>query len=352
MKKIKVDLGRRSYPIYIGRGEKKMWKHIFPLLKHSSPIVITSKKIARLCLGRIKKGLPKVRLKVIFVPEGESAKSLKTIARVYQQLIRLGADRKTPILLLGGGVVGDLGAFAASSYLRGLPFIHFPTTLVAQVDSSIGGKTGVDLPQGKNLVGSFSQPMAVFADATHLKKLPMRDLKAGLAEVIKYGLISDPRFFDLVLKNRSKIFSRDLDFLQIIVSRSAAHKAWVTSKDEKEGGLRKTLNFGHTLGHALEKITHYRRFRHGEAIAIGMVMAAKISAKLGYCSVQVPLKIENGLQLIGPPTDPPKIAKSRYLTAIGVDKKRLKGKIHFVFITRIGKVTVKPIDTKKLVALL
>ena len=251
---IPIRLPESGYSIYVTQEEDHWIDPLVPLLPSSQAIVLTTPTVSRHCLARLKKALlaQNISLTPLLIPDGEKFKNLSTVERIYRSLIRLRADRKTKILLLGGGVLGDMGGFAAATYLRGLPFIQIPTTLIGQVDSSIGGKLGVNLPEGKNLVGVFRQPQAVLCHIPFLKTLPEREMTGGLAEVLKYGVIADAALFDLVHKNRDQIRARNSQVLFEIIQKSAAIKADVVEKDEKETGkLRFTLNFGHTFGHAI-----------------------------------------------------------------------------------------------------
>jgi len=287
-------------------------------------------------------GLVLPATRIVAIPDGERYKTLATVAKVTRRLAQLKADRKTTLLLLGGGVVGDLGGFVAATYLRGIPYVQIPTTLVAQVDSSIGGKVGVDLPEGKNLVGSFYHPRFVFSDVSFLKTLPRRELLSGLGEVVKCGVIRDPELFESLEVNPTSFGS--------MVSKAARIKAEVVRVDEKETtGLRRILNFGHTFGHALERLTKYRRYSHGEAVAIGMVIAARISHRLGYCREMTARRIRQRLIDLSLPVDAPKFPPGRWLEAIQVDKKSEGGMIHFVFVKEIGTVVTAPTDPRELV---
>jgi 3-dehydroquinate synthase len=250
---------------------------------------------------------------------------------------------------LGGGVLGDLGGFAAATYLRGLSFVHIGTTLVAQVDSSIGGKLGVDLPEGKNLVGVFRQPKAVLSHVPFLKTLPKREVLGGLGEVLKYAVISDPTLLDLVLPRREAILKGDEDIFYEIVRRSSAIKARVVSADEKESSLRMILNFGHTFGHAIERLMNYRKYLHGEAIGIGMVIAARLSDTLGFCSTGDAKIVIQAVRQVGLPTETPRFTDAQWIRALEVDKKSRGGKIHFVFMKKIGDVAVQPFAAADLV---
>ncbi len=350
MQKIRVNLKDRSYPIYVGRSSQ-LFRRLAAQLGDRTPHLITSRLIQRHCLPELRRRL-KRPLRVTLMPDGERFKNEKTVARLYQQLIRQGIDRKSPLLLLGGGVVGDVGGFVAATLLRGLPYFQIPTTLVAQVDSAIGGKVGMDLPEGKNLVGSFYQPAAVFSCLPFLRSLPIRELRAALGEILKYGLIADPALYRLVIRNQKKILQRDLSLLEEIVVRSARIKARLVSRDEREEtGLRRLLNFGHTFGHAIEKLTRYRRYRHGEAVAIGIVLAASLSSRLGYCSPKRTQQIRADFTKLGLPVDPPRFPRSAWLRAIGVDKKREGRMIRFVFLKGVGQVVIRPISPERLVDL-
>ncbi|MBI2500941.1 MAG: 3-dehydroquinate synthase [Deltaproteobacteria bacterium] len=349
MKILKADLRSRRYEVHVGREE--VFKKLAFLLRGTSPVLITTAPIAARCLRSLERRLGSgIPFRKILISDGERFKNSKTVESVYRRLLQIGADRKTPLLLLGGGVVGDLGGFVASTYLRGLPYFHLPTTLLAQVDSSIGGKVGIDRPEGKNLIGSFYQPSAVFCNVASLLSLPRRDFLSGMAEVIKYALIRDENFFRFLMAHRDGILERDLSLMEEIVARSIQHKIWVTTRDEREEkGLREILNFGHTFGHALEKETAYRSFRHGEAISIGMVIATKISVRLKLCHPGLVEEVKGVLRSFRLPTESPSFAPSRWLRAIRVDKKSTRGMIHFVFLKGIGRVIVETIAPERLV---
>ncbi|MBI2082338.1 MAG: 3-dehydroquinate synthase [Deltaproteobacteria bacterium] len=344
MKTLNVELGDRSYPIFIGRDElQPLLERIHGFAGGIPPVTITTPRVQRFCLSQLKKSGPReLFLKRIIVADGERNKTLKTVQTIYSKLLRLKADRRTTLILVGGGVLGDLAGYAAATYLRGVPYIQIPTTLIAQVDSSIGGKVGVDLPEGKNLVGTFYQPRMVGIDVSLLKTLPPREFLAGLGEVIKCGLVRDPQLFQLV-------FQREKSDLEETVFRAAQIKATIVSQDEKETkGLRRILNFGHTYGHALERLTGYRRYLHGEAVAIGMVLAAELSSKVGLCPQGLAQELKERIQSLGLPVKPPHFSKQKWLESIVVDKKSERGMIHFVFLEDVGKVVVKPIDPREL----
>lgn len=348
MKRLQVKLKTGNYPIYVTQGIDRLDKALAGL---GGPFfLITNPRVYRCGFGRLR---PRLRnISVIQIPDGERFKNLQTVQTVYRRLVRYGADRHARLLLLGGGVVGDLGGYVAATYLRGVPFVQIPTTLVAQVDSSIGGKVGVDLSEGKNLVGAFYHPRFVYADVTFLETLPERQMRGGLAEVLKYGVIRQAGFFRWVIQKRSEIFACRSEVLQTVVATSAGIKAEVVSRDERESHLRMILNFGHTFGHALERMTRYRRYTHGEAVAIGMVIAARLSRKMGYCDKATEEEIREGVRIVGLPSDIPSLSPILWLRAIGVDKKRHGGKIRFVFVKKLGEVVVDEQSPERLVRLL
>lgn len=285
-----------------------------------------------------------IRPLLLSVPVGERAKSLRWASHLFDRLIQARFERGATLIALGGGVVGDLTGFVASTYLRGVHFVQIPTTLVAQVDASIGGKTGVNHPKGKNLVGTFYQPRLVFIDVTTLRTLPMRELIGGMAEVVKYGVIADPDLFEYVEQHVSALLDYDMTALEHIVARSARIKADVVSKDEREAGLRRILNYGHTLGHAIETVTGYRRIHHGEAIAIGMEFAARLATRLGLCDVMLVDRQRRLFGHLGLPTALPlQVPVRALLSSMALDKKVRDGRLHFVLPARIGQVVVKPV---------
>lgn len=275
-------------------------------------------------------------------PAGEHRKTLASVAKMYEAFLEAKLDRKSLVVVVGGGVLGDAGGFAAASYLRGIRFVQIPTTLLAHVDSSVGGKTGVDLPQGKNLVGAFHQPSSVLIDPHTLRTLPMRELRAGLAEVVKYGIIYDNAFFTRVDALLPRILRRDMDALSEIIARSCEIKAEVVRQDETEQGLRAILNFGHTIGHALEAATNYRRYKHGEAIAIGMVVEARIGEIMGQTPAETASALVQTLRRAKLPVAfPSDISTERILEAAQRDKKTFGGLLSFVLPLRIGEVNVR-----------
>jgi 3-dehydroquinate synthase len=306
--------------------------------------LITNQVVNRLYGKAVAKAMKgKVELKTIVLPDGERTKNLKTVASVYAQLVKYKVDRKTPLLALGGGVIGDLVGFAAASFLRGVPFIQIPTTLLAQVDSSIGGKTGVDLPEGKNLVGAFYQPRFVLIDESYLSTLKHREFICGLAEVIKYAAIFDAKLFRTLEAQMSQIVTGKGAGLEAIVRRCCELKAWVVERDERETlGLRAKLNFGHTLGHAIESLTQYRKYTHGEAVAMGMAYAARLSVQRAGLPPKDAERLTALIRAAGLPVEWPRFSATAYRKALMQDKKRVSSQLHFVYLTKIGKSVVTP----------
>jgi 3-dehydroquinate synthase len=349
-RKVRVALGPRSYEICIGQG-------ILPQLTEAlkkfgfdkNLAVITHPRIAQLYGNVLVRQLKQEgwRPRVFTVPAGERFKTLRSTGRLYDHLIREKMERNSPLIALGGGVIGDLVGFVAATYLRGVPYVQVPTTLVSQVDSSVGGKTGVDHPLAKNMIGAFYQPRLVWIDLNLLKTLPPRELRAGLAEVVKYGVIADAAFFDFLEKHYQDLLALRPAPLIRVVSRSCRIKADVVAQDEREGGLRAILNFGHTFGHSIETLTGYRTFRHGEAVAIGMVCAARLSHRLGLCDGSVVSRTEALLQKMGLPTRLPRLSFSSFFQTLQRDKKVLQGTIRVILPTRIGEVRILPLPDKK-----
>ena len=343
MRSVKVSLGTRSYDIKIGRGLLAGLGADCAALKLGQKCaVITDTNVAaryaKPALASLKRaGFEAV---LVTVPAGETAKRLKQVESCFNQLAAHRIERKSFVVALGGGVVGDLAGFVAASYLRGIPFVQVPTTLLAQVDSSVGGKTGVNLAAGKNLVGAFYQPRLVLCDLATFRTLPDREFRAGLAEVIKYGIIHDAELFARLERDMAKILRRDADSLAHIVARSCEIKAEVVSQDETESGLRAILNFGHTIGHAIEAITAYGRYLHGEAISIGQVAAAHLSAELSGLPTQGVERIRALFVAAGLPVniELSSAQRTRLLAAMTLDKKVSAGEIKFVLAERIGKV--------------
>jgi 3-dehydroquinate synthase len=283
----------------------------------------------------------------ILIPDGERFKQLQTVARVYEALIRAHADRASTLITLGGGVIGDMAGFAAATYLRGIALVHVPTTLLAQVDSAIGGKVGVNHPLGKNLIGAFYQPHGVLIDPTVLATLPRREFRAGLYEVIKYGMTSSPSLFTRLSRDRQAIFDRDPGVLPAVIGESCRIKAAVVTADEKESGLRRILNFGHTAGHALEAVTKYRRYRHGEAVAYGMLVAAELAVERGALADGDRRALVDLIAGLGPLPPIADVSAAQMLEAMQHDKKMVAGRLHFVLPTGIGATTIVDDVTEK-----
>ena len=345
--RVRVDLADRGYDIIIQAGLlDQAGECLRPLAKSANAVVVTNAVVNRLYGSRLMRSLQAAgfRTSVICLPDGERTKSLRWVSAILDELVRRRYERTTVLLALGGGVVGDLAGFAAAVYLRGIPFVQVPTTLVAQVDSSIGGKTGVNHPLGKNLIGSFYQPQLVLSDPDVLHTLPAREYRAGLAEVIKYGVIADARLFKFLETGMQGILNFDPAAVQHIIQSSSASKATVVSQDEREGDRRRILNFGHTLGHALETVTKYRRYRHGEAVAIGMVVAARLAVQLGLADTRVAARIRDLVHKAGLPDQLPPYPAAALLRAMRHDKKVRDQRIHFVLPDRIGHVSVQPVD--------
>ena len=341
MRTLTVNLGSRSYPIHVGEG---LLSQCGEFLRQTGcggkAGIITNPTVAGLYLKPVQEALKRSELQVapLLVPEGEEHKNLKTISIIYDRLIGERFERNSCLVALGGGVIGDLAGFAAATFLRGIPYIQIPTTLLAQVDSSVGGKTGVNHREGKNLIGAFYQPRLVLIDVGVLRTLPRRELLAGLAEVIKYGIIEAPRLFSMLEEKLERLLALDKDPLVEAIVTSCAIKAKVVEKDEREEDYRSVLNFGHTIGHALESLTGYDKYLHGEAVAIGMAQAASISAREGFCDAE---SVERILRLItraGLPTRLPSyVQPSELVKRMEVDKKSSGGRIKFVCCAGIGK---------------
>lgn len=342
MQTLTVNLGDRSYPIHIGTNLLGRSDLILPFLAQPRVAVVTNTTVAPLYLKTLTQTLQQQDVSVlpIVLPDGEKYKTAESLNQIYDALLQNRCERKTTLIALGGGVIGDLTGYAAATFLRGVPFIQVPTTLLAQVDSSVGGKTGINHPLGKNMIGAFYQPRVVLADTATLDTLPDRELSAGLAEVIKYGLIRDPEFFVWLEQNMDKLLARDKDALAYAIHRSCCNKAEVVAADEREGGVRALLNLGHTFGHAIEAGMGYGNWLHGEAVAGGTVLAADLSHRLGWLSETDVARIRNLLQRAGLPDTAPALGEKVYLDLMGLDKKVEGGKIRFVLLRRIGEGVV------------
>ena len=349
-KPIPIKSSARNYSVVCESGAiKNIRREIAALGDWSSVHIMTSPRVNRALGKPLRRALGgKVKYQVQLLNDAESAKHLQTVELAARSLIRSGADRKSLLVAVGGGVVGDVAGFVAASYLRGIALVHIPTTLVAQVDSSIGGKTGVNLPEGKNLVGAFYPPARVIIDPLLLKTLPAREYRGGLAEVIKYGVIADAALFTFLEKNMDLILRRDPASLNYVIRRSVEIKARVVSKDERESGLREILNFGHTFGHALETLTRYRHFQHGEAVAWGMMCAALLGHEISITSADTVSRIVALVRRMGPLPEWPRISPSDIVMAMRSDKKSHAGKIRFVLLPKIG--TARSYDSVSLPA--
>jgi 3-dehydroquinate synthase len=354
-REIVVELGERTYPVVIGPGVlAQIGQRVAAMAVGPRCALLTSERVGALYRDAVVHSLRAAGLDpvVIEIPDGEEHKSLAWLALVYDRLLEAGIERGTPLVALGGGVIGDLGGFAAATLLRGLPVVQVPTTLLAQVDAAIGGKTAVNHVQGKNLIGTFHQPRVVLADIDVLATLPQRELLAGLAEVIKYGVIGDAGLFEAIERRLDAVLALDRKLLTWIVATAARQKAEVVSRDERElTGLRATLNYGHTVGHAVEMLTDYRRFLHGEAVAIGMVAAARVSHALGTCDAAVVTRIRDLLARAGLPTAlPDDLDDAALALAMRGDKKSHGGKIRFVAVRRIGQVELTDLTAEEIAA--
>jgi 3-dehydroquinate synthase len=343
MKKVPVHLGERSYQIQIGTGLlERIGPWCVKLGLTGRCAIITDGHVAPRYAPAVTRSLARAGIQptTVTIPTGEKAKSLRVVAQCYDALAAHRLERQSFVVALGGGVVGDLSGFVAATYLRGIPFVQIPTTLLAQVDSSVGGKTGVNLRAGKNLVGSFHQPRLVLCDLGTLATLHPREFRAGLAEIIKYGIIQDPALFRLLERQMPRVLARDPAILTRIIARSCAIKAEIVGQDETESGLRATLNFGHTIGHAIEATTGYGRFLHGEAIAIGQVLAAQLSSQLKGLPTGEVDRIRSLFQAAGLPVaiHVSGSLRQRLLEAMRHDKKVSGGEVKFVLARRIGKV--------------
>ncbi len=342
MQTLSVDLGNRSYPIHIGQSLLTQVKLLLPHLKRKQVAVVTNTTVAPLYLEKLTAPLKAAGVSVlpIVLPDGEQYKNGETLNMIYDALLEHRCERNTTLIALGGGVIGDMTGYAAATFLRGVPFIQVPTTLLSQVDSSVGGKTGINHPRGKNMIGAFYQPQVVLADTETLNTLPDRELSAGLAEVIKYGLIRDPAFFEWLESNMHRLLARDPEALAYAIYRSCENKAEVVAADERESGERALLNLGHTFGHAIENGMGYGVWLHGEAVAAGTMMAAELSCRMGWLSEADVARTERLFKAANLPTVPPALGVDTYLDLMGLDKKVADGKIRLVLLQAIGKAVM------------
>ena len=343
---ISVPLGDRTYPILIGANilaslPDELVKIAFP----KRIALITNSKVDDLYGQQVAQSLQDAGFSVakIIIPDGEEYKNLATLEQIYDELIANNFDRGTGLVALGGGIIGDIAGFAAATFLRGIPFVQVPTTLLAQVDSSVGGKTAVNHPLGKNLIGAFYQPQLVLIDVATLNSLDPREVSAGLAEVVKYGIIKDYDFFCWLEENVDRLREVDITCLISAVKRSCQIKADIVEVDEKEGSIRAFLNYGHTFGHAIEALTEYGQWKHGEAVAIGMVVAAKISLALGLCSAEDVCRITDLLKRLNLPVVPPEYSLPEYVAAMQRDKKVKEGTLTLILNQGIGQVVLKKV---------
>ena len=350
MTKLEVALGDRSYPIMIGSGLLEQTGLISPYVHGRRALVVTNEVVAPLYLQRLLGSLEGIACDHIILPDGEHTKSLQTLKSIFDKLLQERHERSTTLIALGGGVIGDLTGFAAATYQRGVNFVQVPTTLLAQVDSSVGGKTGVNHPLGKNMIGAFYQPQCVIADTDVLATLPERELKAGIAEVIKYGLIDNLAFFEWLEQNIEGLVAGDPRLLAEAIRVSCEEKARIVAADEKEGGVRALLNLGHTFGHAIETAMGYGTWLHGEAVATGMVLAADLSQRMGWLDLASAERAKALLQRAGLPVCPPAEMKADdFLRLMAVDKKVMAGKIRFILLRGLGKAVIESaIDADKL----
>ena len=350
MKKINIQFDERSYPIYIGEGLISNYELISQHISSKKTAIITNDTVADIYLKTLMDTLsPHKEVISIILPDGESYKSKDSLDSIYAQLLQNKADREITLIALGGGVIGDITGFAAATYMRGVNFIQIPTTLLSQVDSSVGGKTGINHPLGKNMIGAFYQPKCVISDMNVLKTLPSRELSAGLAEVIKYGLIRDNKFFEWLESHIQYLMEMNPKYLIEAVQRSCENKAAVVEADEFESGIRAILNLGHTFGHAIEVAQGYGNWLHGEAVGAGMVMAAKLSQSMGWLADKDVGRIVALIKKAGLPTEPPKISVKKYMELMMLDKKTKDGQINLVLQKSIGDaVLTNQYDPKKL----
>ena len=337
-----VTLGERAYPIHIGSGLLSQGALIAPYIRQKKAVIVTNTTVAPLYLNVLRSTLEKAQISCqsVILPDGEQFKTWETLNLIFDALLGAHCERGTTLIALGGGVIGDMGGFAASCYQRGMPFIQVPTTLLSLVDSSVGGKTAINHPLGKNMIGAFYQPKLVLADIVTLDTLPDRELRAGLAEVIKYGLIRDLEFFGWLEQNIEKLLARDREALAYAVHRSCANKAEVVAADERENGERALLNLGHTFGHAIETGLGYGVWLHGEAVSAGTLIAAELSCQLGWISVESVKRIENLFMRAGLPVNGAPLGIRRYLELMRHDKKVQDGRLRLVLLREIGKAVM------------
>jgi 3-dehydroquinate synthase len=356
MESLTVSLADRSYPIHIGPGVVSLADLLLPHISSAKAVIVSNTTVAPLYADALSGLLHKagVESSQTLLPDGEQFKNWETLNSIFDFLLESHCDRSTTLIALGGGVVGDITGFAAACYQRGVPFIQIPTTLLAQVDSSVGGKTAINHPHGKNMIGAFYQPQLVLADTDVLSTLPERELRAGLAEVIKYGLIRDLPFLEWLERNLDALLERQPDTLAYAIARSCTNKAEVVSADEREKGERALLNLGHTFGHAIEAGMGYGAWLHGEAVAAGTMMAAELSFQLGWLGMDDLDRIEELLRRAGLPTHGPAMETTKYLELMQHDKKVQNGKMNLILLEKIGRAvstsTALPADVSEAIA--
>ncbi|MXZ81390.1 MAG: 3-dehydroquinate synthase [Gammaproteobacteria bacterium] len=340
-KTVPIDLAHRSYDIRIASGILGDEREFLDWIRGHQILAITNEVVGPLYLEELKKALPGKEVVEVVLPDGEQHKSLETVAEVFDRMLAVPLDRQVTVVALGGGVIGDLSGFVAACYQRGVGYIQVPTTLLSQVDSSVGGKTAVNHASGKNMIGAFYQPLRVIADLSTLRTLEPRQFSSGMAEVIKYGLINDPEFFAWLEENIGSVMDLDEAALAHVIERSCLNKARVVEEDEREQGVRALLNLGHTFGHAIETATGYGPWLHGEAVGLGMLMAARMSALQGWVGESDFVRIRNLLRKAGLPTEPSKDFTAKDLrSGMKTDKKVLAGKVRFILMQGIGKAFV------------
>ena len=337
MQTVKVDLADRSYLVYIGSGMLGNKHPALDIGSDSTVLVVTNETVAPLYLDALKDSLAGKNVHSLILPDGESFKTMEHWTKIIDKLISIRATRDATIVTLGGGVIGDMGGYAAASYMRGINFIQIPTSLLAQVDASVGGKTGFNHPQGKNLIGAFHQPAAVLVDIETLNTLPQREFSAGLAEVVKIAAIRDAGFLDWLEKNATAIMAREPGTLTSMIKRSITNKADVVAEDERESGVRALLNFGHSFAHALETLTGYRKYLHGEAVAIGMMVASRLSELRGFCEPGFTDRLGHLLDSFNLPLDlPEKLESADILETMKLDKKVIAGSARLILVKSAG----------------
>ena len=353
--RISIDSENGRYQVVYGAGVlSRAGAAVASLSPNTGVFLLSSPRVARHWRRKLERALRSVGLRhTIIFDDREEAKSISTVERVCRELVRAGADRRAILVAAGGGVVGDVAGFVAAAYLRGVGIVHLPTTLVAQVDSAIGGKTGVNLPEGKNLVGAFYSPKLVLADPVTLSTLPLREFRSGIYEVIKYGVIGDERLFTFLEKSMEALVQRDKKALDYVIPRCIRSKAKVVSHDEREAGLREILNFGHTFAHAFETATGYAKYLHGEAVGWGMIAASRLAARMGLLQTESASRIENLARRVGPLPELPAAKPARLVEIMHADKKTRGGQLRFVLSRKIGSAeTLGPVPEKLVVEVL